>query len=53
MGEVFTARFAVCHFDENLSHHKGEISQFQKNGEKLHGMSHLYLTLIPVQSNLN
>ena len=24
------------------------MSQFQKNDEKLHGMSHLYLTLIPI-----
>ena len=50
---VAFARFADCHFDENLFPPLGEISQFQKNSEKLYGMSHIYLTLIPVQSNLN
>ena len=50
---VAFAIFADCHFDENIFSPLGEISQFHKNGDKLYGMSHLYLTLIPVQSNLN
>ena len=56
-GDVFTACFADCHFDENvfppLTEGGGEESQFQKNDEKLHGMNPLYLILIPLQSNLN
>ena len=48
IGEVFIARFADYHFDENVFPPLGEESQFQKNGEKLNGINHFYLISIPL-----
>ena len=51
--EVFTTRFADCHFDENVFLPSWENSQFQNNYEKLHRINPLYLISILIQSNLN
>ena len=58
-GEVFTTRFADCHFNENvfppLGGGKPIPEEWRKItwNEKLHGMNHLYLILTLPQSNLN
>ena len=44
---LFTARFAYCHFNEDVFPPLWGESQFQKNGQKLHGLNHLFLILTP------
>ena len=51
IGDVFTARFADCHFDENVFPPLGEDKS--KNGETLHGMYPPCLILILAQDNVN
>ena len=50
-GDVFIARFADCHFDENVFPLLG--GDKSKNGKTLHGMYPPCLIFIPVQGNVN